>query len=172
VNLYEPVVVTSRPFSKCPAAQILRELARGGEHGANGERPHRGNREPQGDQSQGESEGTAVRTGDTTPSERAAMLRRPPHILVTTTESLYLLLTSDRTQQMLRTLRAEIVDEIHAIIGTRRGAHLALTLERLADVAEQPLPRIGLSATQTPIEEVARFLTAGDVRLDVKLVRR
>ena len=104
----------------------------------------------------------AVRTGDTTPAERAAMLRTPPHILVTTPESLYLLLTSDRSRQMLRTVRTVIVDEIHAVIGSRRGAHLALTLERLAAVAEQPLQRIGLSATQTPIEEVARFLTAGD----------
>jgi len=104
----------------------------------------------------------AVRTGDTTQSERAAMLRRPPHILVTTPESLYLLLTSDRSRQMLRSVRTVIVDEIHAVIGSRRGAHLALTLERLAGVAERPLQRIGLSATQTPIEEVARFLTAGD----------
>ena len=104
----------------------------------------------------------AVRTGDTTPAERAAMLRTPPHILVTTPESLYLLLTSDRSRQMLRTVRTVIVDEIHAVIGSRRGAHLALTLERLAAVAERPLQRIGLSATQTPIEEVARYLTAGD----------
>ena len=103
----------------------------------------------------------AVRTGDTTPAERAAMLRTPPHILVTTPESLYLLLTSDRSRQMLRSVRTVIVDEIHAVIGSRRGAHLALTLERLAAVAERPLQRIGLSATQTPIEEVARFLTAG-----------
>jgi ATP-dependent Lhr-like helicase len=104
----------------------------------------------------------AVRTGDTTSAERAAMLRTPPHILVTTPESLYLLLTADRSRQMLRTVRTVIVDEIHAVIGSRRGAHLALTLERLAGVAESPLQRIGLSATQTPIEEVARFLTAGD----------
>ena len=104
----------------------------------------------------------AVRTGDTTQGERAAMLRTPPHILVTTPESLYLLLTADRSRQMLRTVRTVIVDEIHAVIGSRRGAHLALTLERLAAVAGHPLQRIGLSATQTPIEEVARFLTAGD----------
>ena len=90
------------------------------------------------------------------------MLRTPPHILVTTPESLYLLLTSERSRQMLRTVRTVIVDEIHAVIGTRRGAHLALSLERLAAVAERPLQRIGLSATQKPIEEVARFLTAGD----------
>src|SRR6059058_968241 len=89
------------------------------------------------------------------------MLRTPPHILVTTPESLYLLLTAERSREMLRTVRTVIVDEIHAVIGTRRGAHLALTLERLQDVAEQPLLRIGLSATQKPIEEVARFLTGG-----------
>ena len=105
---------------------------------------------------------TAVRTGDTTQTERAAMLRTPPHVLVTTPESLYLLLTSERSRDMLRTVRTVIVDEIHAVIGTRRGSHLALTLERLAGVASQPAQRIGLSATQTPIEEVARFLTAGD----------
>jgi ATP-dependent Lhr-like helicase len=100
----------------------------------------------------------AVRTGDTTPSQRAAMLRTPPHILVTTPESLYLLLTAERSREMLRTARTVIVDEIHAVIGTRRGAHLALSLERLQQVAEQPLLRIGLSATQKPIEEVARYL--------------
>src|SRR5690349_1302291 len=100
----------------------------------------------------------AVRTGDTTPGERAAMLRTPPHILVTTPESLYLLLTAARSREMLRTVRTVIVDEIHAVIGTRRGAHLALSLERLQQVAEQPLLRIGLSATQKPIDEVARFL--------------
>jgi ATP-dependent Lhr-like helicase len=100
----------------------------------------------------------AVRTGDTTQSERAAMLRTPPHILVTTPESLYLLLTAERSRQMLRTVRTVIVDEIHAVIGTRRGAHLALSLERLRHVADAPLLRIGLSATQKPIAEVARFL--------------
>src|SRR5687767_13634717 len=101
----------------------------------------------------------AVRTGDTTQGERAAMLRTPPHILVTTPESLYLLLTSERGREMLRTTRTVIVDEIHALIGTRRGAHLALTLERLQQVAAQPLLRLGLSATQKPIDEVARYLT-------------
>src|SRR5216683_3206318 len=100
----------------------------------------------------------AVRTGDTTQAERAAMLRTPPHILVTTPESLYLLLTAERSRRILRTVRTVIVDEIHAVIGTRRGAHLALSLERLQQAAEQPLVRIGLSATQKPIEEVARFL--------------
>ncbi|HEU4693893.1 MAG TPA: DEAD/DEAH box helicase, partial [Vicinamibacterales bacterium] len=112
----------------------------------------------------------AVRTGDTTSSERAAMLRTPPHILVTTPESLYLLLTAERSRQMLRTTRTVIVDEIHAVIGTRRGAHLALTLERLealcaAEGGGTPLQRIGLSATQKPIDEVARFLVgAGEDR--------
>ncbi len=102
---------------------------------------------------------SAVRTGDTPASERAAMLRTPPHIVVTTPESLYLLLTAGRSREMLKTVRTVIVDEIHAVIGTRRGAHLALSLERLQEVAQQPLLRIGLSATQKPIEEVARFLT-------------
>src|SRR5215813_3755315 len=100
----------------------------------------------------------AVRSGDTPQSERAAMLRTPPHILVTTPESLYLLLTADRSRDMLRTARVVIVDEIHAVIGTRRGAHLALSLERLQQVAERKLLRIGLSATQKPIEEVGRYL--------------
>ena len=101
----------------------------------------------------------AVRTGDTTQAERAAILRRPPHILVTTPESLYLMLTSARSRQMLRTVRTVIVDEIHAVIGTRRGAHLSLSLERLQQVAERPLLRLGLSATQKPVDAVARFLT-------------
>jgi len=100
----------------------------------------------------------AVRTGDTTASERAAMLRTPPHILVTTPESLYLLLTAERSRQMLRTVRTVIVDEIHAVIGTRRGAHLALSLERLQQITGRPILRLGLSATQKPIDEVARFL--------------
>src|SRR5687767_8629571 len=104
----------------------------------------------------------AVRTGDTTQAERAAMLRTPPHILVTTPESLYLLLTSARSRQMLKTVRTVIVDEIHAVIGTRRGAHLALSLERLQHVADAPLLRIGLSATQKPVDEVARFLVGSD----------
>jgi ATP-dependent Lhr-like helicase len=100
----------------------------------------------------------AVRTGDTPQAERTAMLRRPPHILVTTPESLYLLLTSSRSRDMLKSVRTVIIDEIHAVIGTRRGAHLALSLERLQRVAAQPLLRLGLSATQKPIEDVARYL--------------
>jgi ATP-dependent Lhr-like helicase len=100
----------------------------------------------------------AVRTGDTSQTERAMMRRTPPHILVTTPESLYLLLTSASGREMLATVRTVIVDEIHAVAQTKRGAHLALTLERLAANATQPIQRIGLSATQKPIEEVARFL--------------
>ncbi len=103
----------------------------------------------------------AVRTGDTTQAERAGMLRTPPHILVTTPESLYLLLTAERGRAMLSTARTVIVDEIHAVIESRRGAHLALTLERLDHVAGRRLQRIGLSATQRPIEDVGRFLVGG-----------
>src|SRR5690242_14803506 len=101
----------------------------------------------------------AVRSGDTPSTERAAMLRTPPHILVTTPESLYLLLTAERSRNMLKTARVVIVDEIHAVLQSRRGAHLALSLERLDHVCGRPLQRVGLSATQKPIEEVARFLT-------------
>jgi ATP-dependent helicase Lhr and Lhr-like helicase len=99
-----------------------------------------------------------VRTGDTTATQRKALIKKPPHILVTTPESLYLLLTSDSGRKMLRTARTLILDEIHAVVDDRRGAHLALSVERLAALAQQPLQRIGLSATQKPIEEVARFL--------------
>ena len=102
----------------------------------------------------------AVRSGDTPQPERAAMLRTPPHILVTTPESLYLLLTAERSRAMLRTARVVIVDEIHAVLQSRRGAHLALSLERLDHVCGRKLQRIGLSATQKPIDEVARFLTS------------
>jgi ATP-dependent helicase Lhr and Lhr-like helicase len=111
----------------------------------------------------------AVRSGDTPQRERAAMLRRPPHILVTTPESLYLLLTAKRSREMLRTARTVIVDEIHAVLESRRGAHLALTLERLAHVAQRPLQRIGLSATQRPIEKVGRFLVGAE-RADPTIV--
>src|SRR5438270_6352385 len=104
----------------------------------------------------------AVRSGDTPQNERAAMLRTPPHILVTTPESLYLLLTAERSRNMLKTAQVVIVDEIHAVLQSRRGAHLALTLERLDHVCGRRLQRIGLSATQKPIEEVARFLTTSE----------
>jgi len=100
----------------------------------------------------------AVRTGDTTAAERTAMLKRPPDILITTPESLYLLVTAERSRSMLRCARTVIVDEIHAVAGNKRGSHLALTLERLAHVAAQPVQRVGLSATQRPIETVARLL--------------
>ena len=99
-----------------------------------------------------------VRTGDTTAAQRQALIKKPPHILVTTPESLYLLLTSESGRRMLSTVRTLIVDEIHAVVDDRRGAHLALSIERLAALTKHPLQRIGLSATQKPIEEVARFL--------------
>jgi ATP-dependent Lhr-like helicase len=99
----------------------------------------------------------AIRTGDTPQSERQAMLRKPPDVLITTPESLYLMLTS-RAREFLVDAEAVIVDEIHAVAQTKRGAHLALSLERLEHLAEQPLQRIGLSATQRPLEEVGRFL--------------
>src|SRR5215468_1999450 len=101
---------------------------------------------------------TLVRTGDTTQSERASMRKRPPHIVVTTPESLYVLLGSDSGRKMLSTTRTVIVDEIHALAPNKRGSHLALSLERLAALTSKPPVRIGLSATQKPIEEVARFL--------------
>ncbi|GAA4342130.1 DEAD/DEAH box helicase [Variovorax defluvii] len=101
---------------------------------------------------------SAVRTGDTAPRERQQSVRRPPHILVTTPESLYVLLGSASGRRMLSTVRTVIVDEIHAIAPGKRGSHLALSLERLQALAGGPHTRIGLSATQKPIEEVARFL--------------
>ena len=99
----------------------------------------------------------AIRTGDTPQKERAAMLRKPPDILITTPESLYLMLTS-RAREFLRDAEWVIVDEIHAVAQTKRGAHLALSLERLEHEAGHPVQRIGLSATQRPLEEVGRFL--------------
>src|SRR5215469_5904064 len=104
-----------------------------------------------------------VRTGDTTAAQRQALIKKPPHILVTTPESLYLLLTSDSGRQMLSTARTLILDEIHAVVDDRRGAHLALSVERLAALTKNPIQRIGLSATQKPIEEVARFLVGARV---------
>src|SRR3954454_5351524 len=102
----------------------------------------------------------AIRTGDTPQRERQAMLRKPPDVLITTPESLYLILTS-RAREMLAGAEWVIVDEIHAVAQTKRGAHLALTLERLDHAAGEPLQRIGLSATQRPLEEVGRFLVGG-----------
>ncbi|MBB6636829.1 DEAD/DEAH box helicase [Cohnella thailandensis] len=101
---------------------------------------------------------SAVRTGDTTSSQRASMLRNPPDILVTTPESLYLLLTSEKGRAILKTVEQLIVDEIHELASDKRGAHLALSIERLAEWTERPIQRIGVSATQKPLERVARFL--------------
>jgi ATP-dependent helicase Lhr and Lhr-like helicase len=101
---------------------------------------------------------TFVRTGDTPQSERTSMRKRPPHIVVTTPESLYILLGSESGRKMLGTTRTVIVDEIHAMVGSKRGLHLAVSLERLEALTGTHLTRIGLSATQKPIEEVARFL--------------
>src|SRR5579862_3822653 len=130
----------------------------------------------------------AVRTGDTTTSDRSSMLRHPPHVLITTPESLYLLLTSQRARQILRTVRYLIVDEIHAVAGTKRGVHLALSIERLewlrssASSSEDlnsktlnpnpqtlnpPFVRIGLSATQRPLSEIASFLGGVDREVNV-----
>ena len=106
---------------------------------------------------------TSVRTGDTPPGERQRMLRRPPHIVVTTPESLYILLGSASGRAMLATTRTVIIDEIHAMAPNKRGAHLALSLERLAALCGDNLQRIGLSATQNPIEAIAHLLVgAGD----------
>jgi ATP-dependent Lhr-like helicase len=128
---------------------------------------------------------TFVRTGDTPQSERTAMRKRPPHIVVTTPESLYILLGSESGRKMLATTRTVIVDEIHAMVGTKRGLHLALSLERLEALAagtpaagspaRRKLTRVGLSATQKPIEEVARFLvgsrqTGADGRADCTII--
>jgi ATP-dependent Lhr-like helicase len=100
----------------------------------------------------------AVRTGDTPAAARARMLRKTPHILITTPESLHIMLTTVRGRGMFHAVRAVIVDEIHAIAGTKRGSHLALTLERLDALCAAPPQRIGLSATQKPLDEIARFL--------------
>jgi ATP-dependent Lhr-like helicase len=111
-----------------------------------------------------------VRTGDTTQSERAKMIRNPPHILVTTPESLYILLTSESGRSMLSTARTLIIDEIHALVPTKRGAHLALSMERLQGLCSHPLTRIGLSATQEPIETVTQFLTGLDPAKECQVI--
>src|SRR5262250_2266036 len=112
---------------------------------------------------------TAVRTGDTLMQERRAMLKCPPHILVTTPESLYILLTAESSRKILRDVETVIVDEIHAVADDKRGAHLTLSLERLEALTHRPPVRIGLSATQKPIEDVAHFL-AGNGRPDPVIV--
>ncbi|HTJ93551.1 MAG TPA: DEAD/DEAH box helicase [Pararobbsia sp.] len=113
---------------------------------------------------------TAVRTGDTTTQERQSMRKRAPHILVTTPESLYVLLGSESGRAMLATTRTVIIDEIHAVAGTKRGSHLALSLERLDALCAQRPTRIGLSATQKPLDIVARFLTGTTGRNDCEIV--
>src|SRR5438477_10568773 len=112
---------------------------------------------------------TAVRTGDTLAADRRLMLKRPPHILVTTPESLYILLTAEKSRAILREVETVIVDEIHAVADDKRGAHLTISLERLELLTKKPLNRIGLSATQKPIEQVAHFLT-GSGRPDPVIV--
>ncbi|MGE7137795.1 DEAD/DEAH box helicase [Luteibacter sp. NPDC031894] len=112
---------------------------------------------------------TAVRTGDTPQADRERMKRRPPHILVTTPESLYVLLSSESGRAILRDVREVIVDEIHAVAASKRGSHLAVSLERLECIAQRRITRIGLSATQKPIETVAAFLT-GNAREDCAIV--
>ncbi|HXU68156.1 MAG TPA: DEAD/DEAH box helicase [Polyangia bacterium] len=101
---------------------------------------------------------TALRTGDTSQTDRARILRRPPHVLITTPESLYLLLTSEKGRGVLGGVETVIVDEIHALVGNKRGAHLALSLERLGALVGRKLVRIGLSATVQAVDEVAHFL--------------
>lgn len=105
---------------------------------------------------------TAVRTGDTPQRDRQRLLRRPPQVLITTPESLYLMLTSARARDPLRSVRFVIVDEIHALAGNKRGVHLSLSLERLEQLTARPFQRIGLSATQKPLGEVARYLGGQD----------
>lgn len=104
---------------------------------------------------------TGVRTGDTTTAERAQMIKRPPHILITTPESLYLLLTSKKGRDSISTVRCVVVDEIHSMIGTKRGAHLMLSLERLDALCGRRLQRIALSATVKPLEEAAQYISGG-----------
>ena len=105
-----------------------------------------------------------VRTGDTPTKDRQQLLKRPPHILVTTPESLFLLLTARKSREILRTVQTVIVDEIHALAGNKRGSHLALSLERLDALTTTKTNRIGLSATQKPLEEIAKFLVGGSTR--------
>src|SRR5260370_10977120 len=105
---------------------------------------------------------TAVRTGDTLAHERRAMLKRPPHILVTTPESLYILLTAEKSRAILKDVETVIVDEIHAVAGSKRGSHLALSLERLEALTHRVPVRIGLSATQKPLDEIAHFLAGSE----------
>ena len=108
---------------------------------------------------------TGVRTGDTKASERQRMAKRPPHILITTPESLYLLLTSASGREGLKNVKTLVLDEIHAVADDKRGSHLSLSVERLRNLCDEPITSIGLSATQKPIEEVAKFLV-GSANID------
>ena len=101
-----------------------------------------------------------VRTGDTPAKERRELVKEPPDILITTPESLFLMLTS-AARESLRGVETLILDEVHAVAGTKRGAHLALSVERLQRLADRPIQRIGLSATQRPLEEIGRFVSGG-----------
>ena len=103
-----------------------------------------------------------LRTGDTPQAERQKMAKKPPHILITTPESLYILLTSGSGRRGLKGVNTLILDEIHAVADDKRGSHLSLSVERLCALSEQPVVRIGLSATQRPIEEIARLLVGND----------
>lgn len=112
-----------------------------------------------------------LRTGDTSSSQRTALVKNPPHILVTTPESLFLMLTAENARQKLRSVDTIIIDEIHALVRDKRGSHLALSLERLEAICKKPLQRIGLSATQKPLERVANFLV-GDAETRAAVIRR
>ena len=118
---------------------------------------------------QGKASGirSAVRTGDTSPAERAAIVKKPPHILVTTPESFYLLLTAKSGREMLKTVRTVIVDEIHALVSNKRGSHLALSLERLQQLSGLDFQRIALSATQKPISKVAEFIGGKNRQVEI-----
>ncbi|HLP16869.1 MAG TPA: DEAD/DEAH box helicase [Bacteroidota bacterium] len=115
---------------------------------------------------------SAVRTGDTTQSERRSIITHPPDILITTPESLYLMLTSVQARKIFRTVRYVIVDEIHSLAPTKRGVHLSLSLERLEQIAYASPVRIGLSATQRPLEPISQFLAGSDARSDGTLIPR
>ncbi len=108
-----------------------------------------------------------LRTGDTPASKRAALVRRPPHILVTTPESLYLMLTGSKSRETLKTVETVIVDEIHALLRDKRGSHWSITLERLEALVEHPLQRIGLSATQKPLDRVAQYLVGNRPEIEI-----
>ena len=104
----------------------------------------------------------AVRTGDTPQSERQRMAKKPPHVLVTTPESFFILLTSESGRRGLKSVSTLIIDELHAVADDKRGSHLSISMERLVELSDEPITRIGLSATQNPIEEIGKFLVGTD----------